>query len=88
MERDTLSINYCPICGIKRGEGESLVGAFGAPQHRCDPRTLAAIDRALGTERQQTRRKPSMNERLKEGFQALADEEKEDSLHSLALYRG
>lgn len=54
-------MSHCPICGKNEGYYSG---------HKCDPKKLAAIDRAMKQERK-TRPEPSFRERLRVGFLML-----------------
>jgi len=59
------SKDFCPICGA---------GFYNWHDHRCHPRTLAAIDRAMRTDRIDGDSRPrSKADRLALGFGMLAD---------------
>ena len=63
--------NYCPICGLE------LSQTLG---HRCDSKTLTAIDAARTRDYVQMHR-PNLAERLKDGFRLLDnDDEDNDEL--------
>lgn len=58
---------YCPICGVKKGDDESLVAAPEVNQHRCRAKVLPGIDstRTFDEPRERTM---TFQERLKAGF--------------------
>ena len=59
--------NYCPICGIR-------LSKVGVAQHDCDKTILSRIDAALIRDTVLVRSQ-SLAERLKDGFEALSDDE-------------
>ena len=74
IKRNNHCADRCPICGanIKRGECLISTPPVGVKQHRCDPAKLKAIDAALNTERDSTRRR-TIHDRLGDGFDMLGD---------------
>jgi hypothetical protein len=69
-----MSPTICPICAVDTGSILSLVAAAGITQHRCAERTLRGIDAAMQVEEREPRT-PSLNERLREGFAMMGDNE-------------
>lgn len=61
--------NYCPICGVRFGSSE-----FGQYEHRCTTSKLNALDAARARDYTQVRT-PHKDERLKDGFAMLSDDE-------------
>lgn len=67
--------DHCPICGVKTDE-YALVTAEGCPpKHRCDPKTLAAIDAAMNRDDEARLQGHMLAERLKDGFRMLDDDQ-------------
>ena len=68
--------NYCPICGCY----------FSQPgEHRCNSRTLTAIDAACKQDHDQART-PSMADRFKAGFESCQAEDESDDQLELICY--
>ena len=59
--------DFCPICGVRmRG------------RHKCNPKTLQAIDRTMKMERTEDYHKPLFGVRLDFGFLLLSDDDDDD----------
>ncbi len=67
--------DYCPICGALVGGEYSLVAGAGLNPHQCDPKKLAARDAALNKGDDARLQGHSLQERLKDGFEMLGDEQ-------------
>ena len=61
----------CPICGVLTRKSLTAIASYpGYEQHRCDPKTLAAIDAALSRD-EQAPPSPTFEQRLSEGMRIL-----------------
>lgn len=64
---------YCPICGVWVDGEYALVA--GLKSHQCDPKKLAARDAALNKGDDARLQGHSLQERLRDGFKMLDDDQ-------------
>lgn len=65
---DAENLIYCPVCGVSvlygKLSGIDIAGRIVRDQHRCSPKTLAAIDKTMANDSPRAKPEPTFGERL------------------------